>query len=194
MPGSSVGWRPDRGADGAAAGPYAHASHNADEMNENVQIGLGLLHGENGGVMSANAQLGIWGDEKTGAQRIGGRADAQMARGQAFSQDWGLGVDGGVFDADAECSIGNDGMTVGAGANIIHGAVTMGGFNADDSWADSQLRLGAGYGVGFGGRGHWGDSDGDGVREIGLGVDFGPFSGDFKTEALGHAWNWLTDW
>jgi hypothetical protein len=186
----SIGWRPDRNPDRSAAGPYLHGSVNSDANNANVQVGLGMLQGENGGVLSANAQAGMWGNDKN--WRVGARADAQMARGQAFSQDWGVGVDGGVFDADAEASFGNDGMTVGAGANIMHGAVTMGGFNREDSWADSQLRLGASLGVGYGGRAHWADSDGDGVREIGLGVDFGPFSGDFKTEALGHAWNWLT--
>ncbi len=190
--GGSVGWRPDRG--NKVAGPYAHASHNTENGNENVEVGAGMLRGPNGDVLSANAQLGVWSNADQSAQRIGGRANAQMAKGQAFSQDWGVGVDGGVFNADAEASIGNDGLTVGAGANIIHGAATFGGFNADDSWADSQLRLGGSYGVGLAGRGHWGDSDGDGVREMGLGVDFGPFSGDFKTEALGHAWNWLTDW
>jgi hypothetical protein len=37
-------------------------------------------------------------------------------------------------------------------------------------------------GVGAAGRLHFGDSDGDGAREYGIGGDLGPFSVDFKTE------------
>ncbi len=172
-------------------GPYANARINDDGENANAQVEFGLHRGPNGELMSGNLQSGRWHDPQTDTWRYGTRANLQMARGQAFSQENGVGVDGGVFSADAEISVGNDGLTVGAGANAVHGAVTLGGFNPDDSWADSQLRLGASLGVGLAGRLHWADSDGDGVREIGLGADIGPFSGDFKTEALGRAWNWL---
>lgn len=197
MPGH-IGYRPDRAAGGKVAGPYIHGSHNSDVHNENVEVGLGLMHGENGDLISANAQLGMWGDDKS--WRAGGTADAQLAKGGFFDQDSGFGADGGVFNASAEASIGSDGLTIGAGASVIDGAVTLGGFNKDDSWADSQIRGGLGYGMGFGGRLHWGDSDGDETQEMGFGFDFGPASFDFKTEALGNAagavgdaWDWLTD-
>lgn len=175
-----------------------HASHNDQGANEqNVEVGLGLLRGENGDMISANLQAGMW--DNDGAARYGARGDAQLARGHAFNQDWGVGVDGGVMDAAAEASLGGDGFTLGATANAIDGAVTFGGFNADDSWADSQARIGASYGVGAAARGHWGDSDGDGVREIGLGADIPtPIPGlgisfDVKSEALGHVWNGVTE-
>jgi hypothetical protein len=38
-------------------------------------------------------------------------------------------------------------------------------------------------GEGFGLRGHWGDKDANGLRDIGYGVDAGPFSMDITTEA-----------
>lgn len=193
-----IGYRPDRGKDGRAAGPYIHGSHNSDTYNENVEAGLGLLHGENGDVFSANAKLGMWGDKKF--WRAGGEANAQLAKGRFFDQESGFGADGGVGNASAEASIGSNGLTVGAGASVIDGAITLGGFNQEDSWADSQIRGGLGFGMGFGGRLHWGDSDGDETQELGFGFDYGPLSFDIKTEALGNAasalgdaWDWLTE-
>jgi len=64
----------------------------------------------------------------------------------------------------------------------------------------TEFTVGAGLAATPGASGglHWGDEDGDGVNELGfnlggklaaglgLGVDIG-----FKTEALGHAYNWL---
>ncbi len=184
-----VGWRPDRD-NGNAAGPYLHASHNTGD-EENVEIGLGLLRGDNGDIMSANAQLGVWGDP--GSRRIGGRANAQMAKGATNNNDNFWNFDGGVVDADAEMSIGEDGFTVGAGANVIHGAVQMGDISEEDEH-DLQVRGGLGFGCGAAARGHWGDADNDGIPEIGFGFDAGPVSFDMKSETLGQAWNWLTDW
>ncbi len=170
---------------------YMHASNNSDQYNENLEVGLGMLHGPNGDVMSANAQLGVWGDEK--GQRIGARGNAQMAKGNAFSQENGLGVEGSVFSAGAEMSAGSDGATIGAGASVIDGAVTVGGFNRDDSWADSQVRGGLGFGVGAAGRLHWSDTDQDGVEEVGFGFDAGPVSFDVKSEAPTQLGNFIGD-
>ena len=189
-----VGWRPDR-QDGSAAGPYAHVSHNSGPGEENYEIGLGLLNGENGGLASANAQLGVWGDEASensgSTQRVGARANAQLAKGATNNNDNFWNFDGGAINADAEMSIGADGFTVGAGANLVHGAVQMGDISAEDQ-NDLQVRGGLGLGAGAGVRGHWGDADGDGIRELGFGFDYGVGSFDVKSETLGQAWNWIT--
>lgn len=78
----------------------------------------------------------------------------------------------------------DDGSTFSAGGGLtgVAGSVTMGD-------AENSLRLGASTGPSAGFRVHHGDADGDGVMEAGLGVDFSWFSGDFKTERLGEAYN-----
>ncbi len=187
---SAVGWSPDRYPEGQA-GPYAHLGYYNDESNTALQAGLGVASGENGNLMSANGTVGTWGETSADA-RVGVKADAQVVKGGGFSEEYGIGGEAGLADASAEMSVGADGLTVGAGAALIDGAVTLGGFNADDSALDSQLRIGAGLGPGVTGRAHWGDSDGDGYQELGLGADIPcGLSFDVKTEALGHAWDWL---
>lgn len=175
----SAGWRPDRGPTGVG-GPYAHAS---TPQSGSVQAGAGLFSGRWGNgaaldVLNANAEAGRMGNE--GSVRWGAKADAQMFRGQT-PEDWMAGADMGIFDASAEASIGQDGASLGAGANVIDGAVRLGNFDAGRA-NDASLRIGAGLGVGAGGRLHWGDKDQDGHREYGFGADVGPVSFDLKTE------------
>jgi hypothetical protein len=86
-----------------------------------------------------------------------------------------------VLTANAEASAGENGASLGAGANIIEGSVTMGNFNKQKN-TDEQSRFGLSLGLGAAGRTHWGDSDNDGYREFGFGADFGPISFDVKTE------------
>lgn len=176
----TLGWRPDRQGPEKPAGPYAHIS----AMDSgSVQAGLGLLHHQwsNGAlldVLSANAEIGMMG--APGSRRLGGKADAQMFNAKT-PEDYWLGGELGIFNANAEASVGEDGATVGAGANIIGGALRF-GQNTADRANDSQVRIGAGLGVGGAGRLHWSDSDNDGHREYGFGADIGPISFDVKSE------------
>ena len=69
------------------------------------------------------------------------------------------------------------------------------------SGTQGSRQRGGSAGVGLAGRVHYGDSDGDGVREYRIGADFGPFSFDVKSERLGHAadgtssaWDRTTSW
>ncbi len=195
-------------ATGTTVGPYGHVSQVSDASNQHLAAGFGLMHGQNGDLISANARLGVMGSGPN-AMRVGADANAQLADGKAQTNyvmrdflgiedspfDFGAGVNGRVFGANAELSLGNDGFSVGAEADAIDVGLSLGGFNAEDSWADSQAKVGVGYGVGAGYRGHWSDEDNDGVREIGMGgdIEVGPgLSVDFKTEALGHVWNAVT--
>ncbi len=176
----SAGWRPDRANNGQPAGPYAHLS---TMDSGSIQAGFGLMKNQwsNGAaldVLNANAEIGMMG--APGSRRLGGKADANMFNGKTPDNYW-LGGEMGVFNANAEASVGQDGATVGAGAQVIGGAVRF-GENTKDRANDSQVRLGASFGVGAAGRLHWSDSDNDGHREYGFGGDVGPISFDLKSE------------
>lgn len=177
---ASTGWRPDRNANGQPAGPYAHMS----AMDSgSVQAGFGMFNHQwsNGAqlqVLNADAELGMMG--APGQRRLGGKASAQMFNGKT-PENFPIGGEMQIFNANAEASVGEDGATVGAGAGVISGAVRLGQNTADRN-NDRQLRLGAGFGVGAAGRLHWGDTDNDGQREYGFGADVGPVSFDYKSE------------
>ena len=188
---SSIGWRPDRGdiPEGYGAGPYFHGSHHGGD-EAGLSAGIGLYHDNNIDFVSANAQLGVFGDE--GSRRFGLGGDAQVLRFDSGDLG-GWGLDGSAVSAGAEFSIGEDGLTAGASAEWGQVGATVGNLtpSEENEW-DTSLRVGGSAGVGFAGRLHWGDSDGDGIREMGLGVDFLAGSFDLKSEALGQAWNGIS--
>lgn len=183
---STIGATPDNSRPG-----YLHASHTSGPGEENVSAGGGLLHVDQPGmqadVISSNAQLGVYDG------RVGARGNAQLVSVSTQS-DSPLNVDAGVLRANAAMEAGENGFSVGATASIIEGGVTLGDSTPDASDnMDTSVRLGAAAGLGFSARGHWADSDRDGVPESGFGFDIGPVSMDVRSERLGHVSNYLAD-
>ncbi len=140
-------------------------------------IEAGLLQGS--GFVGARSE-----DDGTawhGAGAHGKVAGLSGGYGQSGSGGY---IQGGAdaFGFDAEASVNPDrGAQLGAGAYIVQGAVE-GGYNNAQTNQGGMARLGVGAGVGAAGRLHWGDEDGDGFREYGLGADIGPVSFDLKSE------------
>jgi hypothetical protein len=170
-------------ADKSVSGPYAYDNYDPVKMGgydvPGGSAGFGLFHGRGdiGGVPVGD-DLGFanmnWGamDDGAGNQRVGVKGNAAVAS-MDFNKGGAVSGDVQAFNANAEASFGSDGATLGAGANIVAGSVSA----HDDH---EMVRGGLSYGVGLAGRTHWGQ-DKDGYRNYGLGVDFGPFSGDITT-------------
>ena len=77
----------------------------------------------------------------------------------------------------------DQGARLDGATNWLSGSKTFAQQNEHRS-DDYTIRLGASAGAGAGGRMHWSDDDGDGVREFGVGADVGWFSADLKWENL----------
>jgi hypothetical protein len=170
---------------------YIHASHTSGPGEEYVSAGGGLLHVDQPGVqadvISANGQLGVYDG------RIGGRGNAQLVS-VSTQTDSPVNVDAGVLRASGAIEAGENGYSLGGTANIIEGGVTLGDSTPDASDnMDTSVRLGAAAGLGFSARGHWADTDQDGVPESGFGFDVGPVSMDVRSEELGWVSNYLGD-
>jgi hypothetical protein len=186
----SVAGKAPADQDGVAAGPYGFASANRDQDGRarGFSLGAGLLNGNldkagtaQGSVLSGGLNFGGW-RGPDGKTNVGFGADAGLVKvgmpnGGALGP---FGWDVGVLTASANASANDSTAQLGAQANIIEGSATLGN-------KEHSLRLGGSVGVGLAGRAHYGDEDGDGVRELGFGFDAGPFSMDLKSEALGHA-------
>lgn len=103
-----------------------------------------------------------------------------------FTEEFGLDDriilkgDAAVGTASAEASISDQGLSIGAQANLAEASATIGTTGTGDQ--DQSVRVGASEGVGLAGRLHWGDADKDGNPEYGFGFDYGPASFDIKTE------------
>jgi hypothetical protein len=96
-------------------------------------------------------------------------------------------ADVGVGTASLDSSFNQDGISIGAQANVAEGSVTLGTSgtkreDGSDSDEDQTFRFGLSEGVGLAGRVHFGDADQDHNPEFGVGADFGPVSFDVKTE------------
>jgi hypothetical protein len=119
-----------------------------------------------------------WAGEKAGVAGARQETDYQKKYGLP---DWMvLKGDAAAGTAGAEASISDQGLNVGAGANVGEASLTFGTQGTGDR--DETLRAGVSEGVGLAGRVHWGDADKDGNPEYGVGADVGPVSFDLKTE------------
>lgn len=192
---STAGWGPHKqNASGKleAAGPFFGASANRDQNGNTVgySIGGGLMSGQTpkndarADVFQAQGHVGGWRDEQ-GRSTYGIEGDAALVRfgipmGGALGDNFGFDVD--VMSANAGAKANEETASLGAQANIISGSMSAG-------TQEHNIRGGLSLGVGLAGRVHYGDADGDGVQEFGLGGDYLFGSADIKTELLGHAWN-----
>ena len=103
------------------------------------------------------------------------------------SASWGMkGGPGGYVHGDAAGPAfdvsaygGESGFGLGAQASV--GGFNVGGGTTGTD-VDEYGKFGLSEGVGAAVRGSWGDTDGDGFREYGGGLDLGPVSVDMRTE------------
>jgi hypothetical protein len=151
-------------------------------------MGLGLFSGQLGqgaraDVCQMQSHYGGWGDE-SGRTNYGFEDDAALARiGMSPGGALGpFGFDTGVLTANRSLKVNDETASVGAQANLIEGSVSVGN-------QEHGIRIGGSLGVGAAGRVHYGDADGDGVREYGFGFDIGPVSADVKSEYVGQQIN-----
>ncbi len=89
--------------------------------------------------------------------------------------------------------IDEHGIDIGASASLGGVNLALDTGARPDRDDDEFLTLGFSEGPGLGARTHWGDRDGDGVRELGLGFDVGPVSLDYGSEPDGAIWGPLID-
>jgi hypothetical protein len=183
--GTGFGWEPPK--KGEMPGPYAYYKGNDKQgFDFGVEGGVGLFHGEadilgipvTDDILFANGKLGAWQDgkdQRNGFSFNGGVGKATFNQGGMVSGDIGVGT------AGAEVSYGTDGMTAGATANLVEGSMTFGAPDKNNPY-DESVRVGGSIGMGYAGRLHWGDKDGDGSAEYGFGFDAGPLSLDLKSE------------
>jgi hypothetical protein len=164
-----------------------------DFSNENEKggfdfgTGYGVAAGETGSwwermggdLPFAGGSLFSWGENDNKDTRYGAKAEAGAGRVSYNGDGWS--AEGSTLGANAEASAGTNGASLGAGLTGIGGSATFGKFNANSN-TDTSTRFGLSAGPSFGLRGHWGDSDSDGSREVGVGFDLGIFSADLKTE------------
>ena len=166
-------------------GTAMNMSGPSNPVGENVGCGYSLdasgpanVNDVKGGV---NLDVGKWRDD--GKSNYGLNAEAAVIQQTfdldgapgGFSGDWAVGKMG------ANASVGEDGANLGLSASGYEASATYDGQDPFDD-DDHFVRVGGSAGPGGGARLHWGDADGDGHREYGLGADIGWFSFDYKTE------------
>ncbi|MGF1583170.1 MAG: YtxH domain-containing protein [Gemmataceae bacterium] len=139
--------------------------------------------GDSLGLFTADLLAGRWGEE--GQRRGGIKAAVHGLEANSGEIDLGnnffVKITGRALTANAEASAGQDGASLQAGAAFVEADITIGKSDASQD-DDVQARLGVSVGVGGGGRLHWSDEDGDGVREYGFGADIIFVSFDVKSE------------
>lgn len=176
---NTFGWHPQ-----VYSGPYAHFTTN----DYGIEMGAGALNyqWENGShvnVSSLNLGMGSW--SENGKDRTYGiKGDATLLDAY-YGADEIAGIGTSKLTANAEASVGpNNGLTLGAGGTIASVQGHLGKFDKNNK-TDARVGLGLAAGGGAGMKLHWGDSDGDGCREYGLGLDIkalGGFNFDIQTE------------
>jgi hypothetical protein len=187
-------------ANGISNYEYAHATVNRDASGNaaGFSTGLGLTRGKMpwGGqpgqpdtigfdVLNANLDVGHHIDAD-GNRAYGLNANANSLRtngsvnfGPANGPGGFFGWEFGGPEAAAVATASTHTAQGGAWAGYLSGAATLGTRGTE---IDESVRLGGFAGAGAAGRLHYGDSDGDGNREYGFGIDAGPILFDYKTE------------
>lgn len=172
---------------GKAVGPFGHITTHApgagiDDFG-GAQLGFGGLMGSVAPgmfmeILSGNLGLGEFIDPQ-GKDTFGVGGDLTMGKASVDPGAMipGLGFDFDVFDAQGGAALNEDTLSIGGGANLIGGGITVGN-------QERSMRVGGSLGAGASGRIHHGDADGDGLHEFGFGFDAGPLSFDMKSEDI----------
>lgn len=163
--------------DGTGAGPYAQVYSRGDERGGGVGLYDGpTSSGDNLSVLSANAHWGSWKDAR-GGDVSGADANAQVLKFSTNRKSSPINGDMGILDANDTMIDGDNETSIGAGANIVDVAGTVGS-------EDNNVRAGVSMGVGLGARYHHSLDPATNKRSYGIGVDFGPVSFDARTDAF----------
>jgi hypothetical protein len=177
--------------DGSAGG-YAEAYRNANDSLTGFGFGFGADRSE---VADGDAtmdtgfgggHLGAW-EDRDGKFTSGGELGGGLWR--LVSPLEGTddpGFEAGVLTGGGHLTVSEQTASAGLQANLVETAMTVG----DE---ENSFRFGGSLGAGAAARAHYGDADGDGVRELGFGLDLGPLSFDLKSEALGEAVDFAGD-
>jgi len=200
---------PDAPGDGVQAGPYLYG--NQKDSGYNFGYGQGhaqtstegsdiFMDGDQGKASASydntkiDGHIGGWSAERpdgTSEENIGFQLGGKSPSVQGKAAWNTVGPDGkpgpGAYvhgDAsgpafDLSSYAGESGFGFGAQASVT-GFNVGGGTTGTD--ADEYGKFGLSEGAGAAVRGSWGDTDHDGLREYGGGVDVGPFSVDMRTE------------
>lgn len=172
------------------ASVFGNTDGTADEHGAYGGFGIESPDGSSK-ALSASGGIGSWTDSKGGVNRgvnveggvykTGQEDSGYTLFGQKVGWDAGLGTaNAGIYD---RTTVDENGLTrrtesVGAGANVGEGSVTVG----DDS---GGVRFGLSEGGGAAARRHQVDIDGDGEMEMnGFGLDVGPVSFDVKSDMI----------
>lgn len=170
---------------GEEIGPYRFSNHERPRVGNmgGDSGGFGLAHGrwEHGGfdlgmrhVVGHGTDLD--GNDEYGIHVQGGLTGDLELPGGTYQ------VEGGAANFDAGLYFTNETATVGAQANAVEGVETFGPAPDPEGSRDTTLSLGRSIGPGAAGRLHYGDADGDGVTEFGLGVSWLGSSLDVRSE------------
>ena len=158
--------------------PYVVYAGDATNL---IASGFGLANGTTSDGVSVSAfhadvHVGKWTDS-TGSKQSGIQATADVVKfvlppGKAIPY---IGLDGGFGNAEAGCYMSATDFACGAEANAADFAITAG---TEQNYA----RFGIAAGMGAMLRLHYGDTNGDGKKEYGAGVDFMFVEADFRTD------------
>ncbi|MFN0245761.1 MAG: hypothetical protein ACKV2T_02565 [Kofleriaceae bacterium] len=135
--------------------------------------GPGLTNNSSLRLVDAGLDLGRY-KERDGTDAYGFNLDAGLWEHQ------GEQVEVGVASANARAKVSSKGAELGLQGDGPQAAYIN---KESGSASDEMTRFGVSpIGPGAGVRAHWGDEDGDDLRELGFGVDLGDFTYDFTTE------------
>jgi hypothetical protein len=138
----------------------------------------------------------FWGQNADGSE-AGAKVDLTSVKSQGPAFDLGgvrVQTETSGPNAKAHAFATDTGIDAGIQMNAGEAAVTFGGQGDDQSQTDGGVKIGVSEGAGAGWRLHYGDQDGDQVRELGFGIDAGPLSFDVKSEWLGGLYKDYNAW
>jgi RHS repeat-associated protein len=165
-------------------GPYHYVRDWRGSHANGVEAGVGFMNQKIGGTeirsMAADVKVGQWG---TGDGKSAGGVQVDVTATRVKSQEGNKTYELNAFDISAGVTGDENTFQIGGGGTVVGVAVTT---RKKDG---SEERSGAGVGVGASLRVHYGDSDGDGAREIGFGVDVEFLTYDVKSEKAGRLLN-----
>jgi hypothetical protein len=205
--------RPRIGEDDLSEAPVATRSGNSarrggtfgrgtTDEGEDVELLSGDIESRDDGASASGFvaqrktenQTDTLGEFEVEADENGGKVDVTAFRrrrnlAKTFGLPGNVVADGEVKvgSASASKSFKDDGVELGAQANLAEGSVTLGTrgtkrADGSDSDRDETARVGLSAGPGFAGRVHFTDDDNDGNPEIGIGADAGFLTFDVKSE------------
>jgi hypothetical protein len=194
--------------EGVHGGPYIYGNQDGASGLNGVNYGYGRGHaaGSTGwnDVFGTGDRLNASGSYDS--ERVDGHFGAWSTPRQDGSTDTNVGFQLGGKSASVQGELAYTGANgqgaylqgdaagpsfdvssyAGTGGFGLGAQASVGGFNVGGGTrgteTDEYNKIGLSEGVGAAVRGNWGDTDGDGFREYGGGIDIGPLSLDMRSE------------